>query len=74
MFSVAILPAILDSQTVYANWAYPIYLLCARPTLRPKNYVSKLISNGVMAVFYVRGRHLGCHLEYFDFPKGARVA
>ena len=45
------LAAILDLQRFYANGTYPVYSLCAGPTIRPKKYVSNLINNGVMAVF-----------------------
>ena len=68
MFSAAILAAILDFQTCI-QLEHILYIpYVARPTIRPIKYVWSY------GCFYVRGSNLGCHLEYFDFPKGARVA
>ena len=69
MFSVAMLAAILGLQTVYANRTYPIYFLCARPTIRPKKYVSTLINNGVMAVFMFAAAILTDIVNIFIFPR-----
>ena len=69
MFSVAMLAAIFGSQTVYANRTYPIYLLCAGPTIRPKKYVSTLINNGVMAVFMFAAAILTDIVNIFIFPR-----
>ena len=69
MFSVAMFAAILGLQTVYANRTYPIYFLCAIPTIRPKKYVSALINNGVMAVFMLAAAILTAIVNIFIFPR-----
>ena len=69
MFLAAILAAILDLQTLYANGTYPIYSLRAIPTIRPKKYVSKLINNGVMAVFMFAAAILAAILNILISPR-----
>ena len=65
MFSVAMLTAILDFRTLYGNGTYHIHSLCARPTIRPNKYVSKLINYGVMAVFMFAAATLAAILNIF---------
>ena len=68
MFSVAILAAILDLQTLYAYGTYPIYFLCLRPIIRPKKYVSMLINNGVFAVLMFAAAILAAILNILISP------
>ena len=46
--------------------------MMTKPVTRQSQYVCGRIGNEVMAIVFCHVR--GGHLEYFNFPKGARVA
>ena len=65
----AILAAILDLQTLYANGTYLIHSIVASATIRPKKYVLKWITNGVMAVFMFAAAILAAILNISISPR-----